>query len=75
MRENGLEMEGLEEAGAAGFEATVEGRRVVFSGEVTAEQARALREVMGRHPGTSVLDLRSRERIVVASGAGGGTEG
>ena len=75
LRENGLQMDGLEKAGAAGFEATVEGRRVVFSGQVSPAQARALREVMGRHPGTPVLDLRSRERIVVASGSGGGAEG
>jgi hypothetical protein len=71
LRDAGLRMDGLDKAGAAGFEATVEGRRVVFSDGVSAEQARALREVMGRHPGTAVLDLRSEERVVVASGSGG----
>lgn len=71
LREEGLRMEGVEKAGAAGFEATVEGRRVRFSDGVSAEQARALREVMDRHSGTAVLDLRSPERIVVASGPGG----
>lgn len=73
LRENGLEMGGVEEADAAGYEATVEGRRVVFSGGVSAEQVRALRGVMERHPGTSVLDLRSPDRVVVS--AGGGAEG
>ncbi|CAA9464152.1 MAG: hypothetical protein AVDCRST_MAG02-2852 [uncultured Rubrobacteraceae bacterium] len=75
LRENGLEMGALEEANAAGFEATVEGRRVVFSGDVSAEQARALREVMESHPGASTLDLRSPERVVVAAGADDGAEG
>lgn len=71
--ENDLEMGSLEGAGAAGFEAAVEGRRVFFSGEVSAEQARALGEVMERHPGASVLDLRSPDRVVVD--ADNGAEG
>jgi hypothetical protein len=71
LRENGLRMDGLEKAGAAGFEATVEGRRIVFSEGVSAKQARALREVMESHPETAVLDLRSEERVVVASGSDG----
>jgi hypothetical protein len=75
LRENGLELEALEGAGAAGFEATVEGRRVVFSREVDVAQARALRGVMDRHRGASVLDLRSPDRVVVAAGAYDGAEG
>lgn len=71
LKENGLEVETLEGADAAGFEAVVEGRRVVFSGGVSAEQARALRDVMEAQPGVSVLDLRSPERVVVSAGAGG----
>lgn len=71
--ENDLEMGSLEAAGAAGFEAAVEGRRVFFSGEVSAEQARALGEVMERHPEASVLDLRSPDRVVVD--ADNGAEG
>ncbi len=70
LRENGLEMGSLEGAGAAGFEAAVEGRRVFFSGEVSAEQARALGEVMERQPEASVLDLRSPDRVVVAADDG-----
>ena len=68
--ENGLEMGSLEGAGAAGFEAAVGGRRVLFSGEVGAGQARALGEVMERHPDAAVLDLRSPDRVVVATGDG-----
>lgn len=71
LREEGLRVDRVEKVGAAGFEATVEGRRVRFSDGVSAEQARALREVVDRHPGTAALDLRSPERIVVASGSGG----
>lgn len=70
LRENGLEMVSLEGAGAAGFEAAVEGRQVLFSGEVGAQQARALQEVMKRHPEASVLDLRSPDRVVVAADDG-----
>ena len=73
LKENGLEMSGLEEAGAAGYEAAVEGRRVIFSGEVGAEQVRGLQRVMDRHPDTSLLDLRSPGRVVVSTG--GGAEG
>ena len=74
LRENGLEMEALEGAGPAGFEATVEGRSVVFSGGGDGAQAGALRGVMERHPDASVLDLRSPDRVVVA-GADVGSEG
>ncbi len=70
LRENGLEMGSLEGVGAAGFEAAVEGRRVLFSGEVSAEQVRALQEVMALHPGASTLDLRSPDRVVVAADDG-----
>ena len=68
--DNGLEMGALEAAGAAGFEAAVGGRRVLFSGEVSADQARALGEVMERHPEASVLDLRSPDRVVVSADDG-----
>ena len=70
LRENDLEMGTLEAAGAAGFEAAVEGHRVLFSGEVGADQARALGEVMERHPDAPVIDLRSPGRVVVAADDG-----
>ena len=79
LREKGLSLDSVDAAGPGGIAATVEGRRVVFADGVGEEQADALREVMALHPRAPVLDLRSPERIVVASssdlGAGGGPEG
>lgn len=67
LREGGLRMESVDEAGPGGIAATVEGRRVVFAGDVSGEQARALDEVMGRWPEPAVFDLRSAERVVVTA--------
>ena len=77
--ESGLVVDSVDAAGPGGIEATVEGRRVIFSGGTTEEQARALEGVMGRHPEAPVLDLRSPDRIVVAEpsdpGADSGSRG
>jgi hypothetical protein len=67
---SGVRLDSVEEAGPEGIETTVEGRRVVFSGGVSEGQARALMEIMRRHPEAETFDLRSPERVVV-----GGTSG
>jgi hypothetical protein len=71
LEDNGVTLDSVDEVGAGGIEATVEGRRVVFSGGVGGDQARALRDIMDEHPEAGIFDLRSPQRVVV-SGAGGG---
>ncbi len=79
LRENGLTLASVDAVGAGGIEATVEGRRVIFSDGIGDGQARALRGLMARHPDAALFDLRSPERVVVGGvsdgEAGGGLEG
>jgi hypothetical protein len=70
LESNGVRLDSVDEAGPAGIEATVAGRRVVFSGGIDGGQARALEGIMGDHPEARVFDLRSPQRVVV-----GGPEG
>lgn len=67
LEENGVRLDSIDGVGPGGVEATVEGRSVLFSGEVGAEQVRALPQIMEAHPDAPYLDLRSPERIVVAA--------
>jgi cell division protein FtsQ len=75
MESNGVKLDSVDEAGPGGIEATVEGRRVVFSGGVGDEQARTLEEVMGEHPDAPIFDLRSPQRVVVGGPSNGGADG
>jgi cell division protein FtsQ len=68
--ENGVRFASVDGVGPGGVEATVEGRPVIFSGEVEAGQARALPEVMEENPEAPVFDLRSPDRVVVGAGVG-----
>ena len=72
---NGVRLDSVDEAGPGGIEATVEGRSVIFSGNVGAGQARALEGVMSEHPDAAVFDLRSQQRVVVGGPSNGGTDG
>lgn len=76
LTENGLTLASVDGVGSGGIEATVEGRRVIFSNGIGDDQARALRGVMARHPDAPLFDLRSPDRVVVggveASGEPGG---
>lgn len=65
----GLTLGAVDAAGPGGIVATVEGRRVVFSGDVSAGQVRALGGLMRRHPAPAVFDLRSPGRVVVSEDA------
>lgn len=69
---NGVSLDSIDGVDAGGVEATVEGRRVVFSGRVSAGQVRALPEIMARHPEAERFDLRSPERVVVGGKTGTG---
>lgn len=73
LKEGGLRMESVDGAGPGGIAATVEGRRVVFSEEVSDAQVRALDEVMGRWREGAVFDLRSPGRVVATADVGDGT--
>ena len=70
VEENGVRLDSVDGVGAGGVEATVEGRRVLFGGEVGAGQIRALEGVMKEHPEAPYFDLRSPERIVVGAAEG-----
>ena len=72
LEENGIVLDSIDAIGAGGVEATVEGRNVLFGGEVEDGQARALKGLMKDHPDAPYFDLRSPERVVI--GAGSGTE-
>ena len=79
LESNGVRLDSIDEAGPGGIEATVEGRRVIFSGDVGEGQARALEAIMSENPEAPIFDLRSPQRVVVGkpSNAGevGGPEG
>ena len=70
LKGNGVRLDSVDEAGPGGIEATVEGRRVVFSGGVDGGQAQALVGVMGEHPEARIFDLRSPQRVVVGEPEG-----
>lgn len=75
LTENGLTLASVDGAGPGGIEATVEGRRVIFSDGVGEDQARALRGVMARHPDAPLFDLRSPDRVVVGGDEASGEPG
>lgn len=69
LKASGVRLDSVEGAGAGGIEATVDGRTVIFSGDVDESQARALKDIMPRHPDAQLFDLRSPERVVVGAPA------
>ena len=75
LKSNGVTLDSVDEVGPGGIEATVEGRRVIFSGSVGDGQVRALKDVMRWHPEAPIFDLRSAERVVVGGPSGGGADG
>jgi hypothetical protein len=62
-----LSLDSIAGVDAGGVEATVEGRRVIFSGDVGESRARALKHIMPEHPDAKIFDLRSPERVVVGA--------
>ena len=67
LEKNGVVFDSVDAAGAGGVEATVEGRHVLFGGEVGDGQARALVDSMSSHPDAAYFDLRSPGRVVIGS--------
>ena len=72
---NGVRLDSIDEAGPGGIEATVEGRRVVFSGGISAGQARVLEGVIAEYPDAEIFDLRSPQRVVVGGSSNAGADG
>ena len=70
LHESGLTLDSVDGVGAGGIETTVEGRRVIFSGDVGERRATALKHIMPEHPDAAVFDLRSPERVVVGAPRG-----
>ena len=55
----------VDRAGPGGIAATVDGRTVLFAGDVSGDQVRALGGLMDRWGEPAVFDLRSPDRVVV----------
>ena len=75
LNRSGVTLDSVDAAGAVGIEATVEGRPVIFSGDVDERQVRALKDIIPEHPDAQVFDLRSPERVVVGAPAPDETNG
>jgi hypothetical protein len=69
LNRGGVTLNSVDGAGAGGIEATVEGRPVIFSGDVGERQVHALKDIMPEHPDALIFDLRSPERVVVGAPA------
>ncbi len=67
LHENGVRLDSIDGVGAGGISATVEGRPVIFSRDVSDSQARALENIMSRYPDARIFDLRSPHRVVVGA--------
>ena len=67
LHENGVRLDSIDGVGAGGISATVEGRPVIFSRDVSDGQAQALRNIIPEHPDARVFDLRSPDRVVVGA--------
>jgi hypothetical protein len=75
LEENEVVLDSVDAVSAGGVEATVEGRRVLFGGEVGDGQARALKDLMKDHPNAPYFDLRSPERVVIGAEPGAESSG
>ena len=67
LHENGVGLDSVDGAGAEGIRTTVEGRPVIFSGDVDDGQAMALKSIISHHPDAGFFDLRSPDRVVVGA--------
>jgi hypothetical protein len=70
LEENGVTLDSVDGVDAKGVEATVEGRRILFAGDVGVGQVRALEGLIEEHPETPYFDLRSPERVVIRTDSG-----
>ena len=73
LHRNGVRLDVINGVDAGGIRATVAGRPVVFSRDVTDGQAEALKNIMLQHPDARSFDLRSPDRVVVGAPVQGNT--
>ena len=74
LHRNGVRLDVINGVDAGGIRATVAGRPVVFSRDVTDGQAEALKNIMLQHPDARSFDLRSPDRVVVGAPVQGNTK-
>jgi hypothetical protein len=74
LHRSGVRLDSVDGDGAGGIRATVEGRPLIFSRDVSERQAVALKNIMAQHPDASVFDLRSPDRVVVGAPVQGNTK-
>ena len=74
LHRNGIRIDIIDGVDAGGIRATVAGRTVIFSSDVTDGQAEALKNIMPQHPDARVFDLRSPDRVVVGAPAQSNTK-
>ena len=74
LHRNRVRLDSIDGVGAGGIRATVAGRPVIFSRDVTDGQAEALKDIMPRHPDARAFDLRSPDRVVVGAPVQGNTQ-
>jgi len=74
LQENEVRLDSIDGVGPGGIRATVAGRPVIFSRDVTDGQAEALKSVMPQHPDAPIFDLRSPDRVVVGVPVQGNAE-
>jgi hypothetical protein len=74
LHENGVRLDSIDGVNAGGIRATVAGRPVIFSRDVTGGQAEALKNIMPQHPDARIFDLRSPDRVVVGAPVQGNTK-
>jgi hypothetical protein len=67
LHRNGVGIDTIDGVDAGGIRATVAGRPVIFSRDVTDGQAEALKNIMPQHRDARVFDLRSPDRVVVGA--------
>ncbi len=70
LERNGVLLDAVEKVDAEGVEATVEGQRVLFGGDVGDGQIRALEGLIEEHPEAPYFDLRAPERVVIGAEPG-----
>ena len=74
LHKNGVGIDSIDGVDAGGIRATVAGRPVIFSRNVTDGQAEALKVIMPQHPDARAFDLRSPDRVVVGAPVQGNTQ-
>ena len=70
LEDNGVTLDSVDGVGAKGVNATVEGRSVLFAGNVSVGQVLALEGLIEEHTDAPYFDLRTPERVVIGTEPG-----